>query len=189
MILRRLIIFSMLFIWILSELLGSVILPRMRRKGVNIKNNDEGSKAGLMVGIIGSVIITSLLGSKIFSLPEWVYIVGVVVMIIGIIVRQWSIAVLGRYFSRSVGIQEGQNVIDKGPYGFVRHPAYTGTIVTVLGYAVTQRSILGIIIVILICAVVYNYRITIEEKLLVSELGDSYLNYMKRTKKIIPCIL
>lgn len=188
MILRRLIIFSMLFIWILSELLGSVILPRMRRKGVNIKNNDEGSKTGLMVGVIASIIVASLMSSN-GEMPEGVYIVGVGVMIIGIIVRQWSIAVLGCYFSGSVGIQEGQDVIDKGPYGLIRHPAYTGTIVTVLGYAVIQGSILGIFLVILICAVVYNYRINIEEKLLVSELGDSYLSYMKRTKKIIPYIL
>lgn len=110
-------------------------------------------------------------------------------MIIGIILRQWSIAVLGRFFSRSVGFQEGKNIVDKGPYSLIRHPAYTGTIITVLGYAVAERSILAIVLSILICVVIYGYRIRIEEKFLVFELGDAYVDYSKKTKRLIPYIL
>ena len=106
MILRRLIIFSMLFIWILTEIFGSYLIPKMRRKGTEIKEDDKGSKAFMMVGIILAVIIASLVGSKVLPLPEWVYVVGISVMIIGIILRQWSIAVLGRFFSRSIGFQK-----------------------------------------------------------------------------------
>ena len=189
MILRRLIIFSMLFIWILTEIFGSYLIPKMRRKGTEIKEDDKGSKPFMMVGIITAVIIASLVGSKVLPLPEWVYVVGIGVMIIGIILRQWSIAVLGRFFSRSVGFQEGQNIVDKGPYSLIRHPAYTGTILTVLGYAVAERSILAIVLSILICVVIYGYRICIEEKLLVSELGDDYVDYSKKTKRLIPYIL
>jgi protein-S-isoprenylcysteine O-methyltransferase Ste14 len=189
LILRRLIIFSMLFIWILTEIFGSYLIPKMRRRGVEVKKDDKGSKAFMMFGIITAVIIASLIGSKVLPLPEWVYIVGVGVMILGMALRQWSIAVLGRFFSRSVGVQEGQIIVDKGPYSLIRHPAYTGTIITVLGYAVMERSVLAILVSILICAAIYSYRIHVEEKLLVSKLGDAYVEYSKRTKRLIPYIL
>ena len=108
----------------------------------------------MMFGIITAVIIASLIGSKILPLPEWVYIVGVGVMILGMALRQWSIAVLGRFFSRSVGVQDDQIIVDKGPYSLIRHPAYTGTIITVLGYAVMERSVLAIVLSVLICAAI-----------------------------------
>jgi protein-S-isoprenylcysteine O-methyltransferase Ste14 len=37
-----------------------------------------------------------------------------------------------------------------------------------------------------IFGIAYGYRIFVEEKVLISELGDSYVEYMKRTKRVIP---
>ena len=61
-------------------------------------------------------------------LPSWVFYPGIVLMILGIILRQWSMAVLGRFFSGTVGTQEGQFVVEKGPYKYIRHPSYTGAL-------------------------------------------------------------
>jgi protein-S-isoprenylcysteine O-methyltransferase Ste14 len=33
-----------------------------------------------------------------------------------------------------------------------------------------------------------GYRINVEEKVLVSELGDDYVRYMKNTKRLIPFV-
>jgi isoprenylcysteine carboxyl methyltransferase (ICMT) family protein YpbQ len=45
-------------------------------------------------------------------------------MVLGIVFRQWSIVVLGSFFSNMVGVQTGQKVVDKGRYHLVRSPAY-----------------------------------------------------------------
>jgi isoprenylcysteine carboxyl methyltransferase (ICMT) family protein YpbQ len=46
-------------------------------------------------------------------LLNWFFFLGISLMILGIIIRQWSISVLGRFFSSTVAIQEGQKVVDK----------------------------------------------------------------------------
>src|SRR5271166_2912124 len=57
-------------------------------------------------------------------------------MIIGMVLRIWSIVHLGKFFTVNVAIQEGQRVIQDGPYRFVRHPPYSGSILARLrGFA------------------------------------------------------
>lgn len=188
MILRRLIIFSMLFIWILTEIFGSYLIPKMRRKGTEIKEDDKGSKAYDGWNNFSSHYCffswkqsspTTRMGLCCWDKCDdhWNNPKTVVHC------SAWTFFLKINWFS------EGQNIVDKGPYSLIRHPAYTGTILTVLGYAVAERSILAIVLSILICVVIYGYRIRIEEKLLVSELGDAYVDYSKKTKRLIPYIL
>ena len=44
-------------------------------------------------------------------------------------------------------------------------------------------------VAILLFALGYGYRIHVEEKVLVSELGSGYVDYMKRTKRVIPFLV
>jgi hypothetical protein len=53
-------------------------------------------------------------------LPGWVYYIGITLMLLGVAVRQWAIAVLGRYFSAAVGIQKDHKIVQTGPYRLVR---------------------------------------------------------------------
>ena len=62
-----------------------------------------------------------------------VFVVGLVLMWSGIVVRQWAIALLGRFFTVDVRVQSGQTVVDGGPYRWVRHPSYSGMILTLVG--------------------------------------------------------
>ena len=110
-------------------------------------------------------------------------------MILGIVIRQWSIAVLGRFFSGTVGTQKGQKVVKNGPYKLVRHPSYTGLLLTLLGIGLALQSWGSVIVMILGFVCTFGYRIRVEEKLLVSQLGDEYIQYMKKIKRLIPYIL
>jgi protein-S-isoprenylcysteine O-methyltransferase Ste14 len=110
-------------------------------------------------------------------------------MIAGILLRQWSIAVLGRYFSRTVGVQEGQAVVDRGPYRLVRHPAYTGSLLTIVGLGFVLHSWGAVLVLIAFFGVAFGYRIHVEEEVLTSKLGDEYVAYTKRTKRLIPYVL
>jgi hypothetical protein len=53
-------------------------------------------------------------------LPDWIYYVGIFVMVAGIAFRQWAIAVLGRYFSDVIGVQAEQKVVEKPMTGKTR---------------------------------------------------------------------
>jgi protein-S-isoprenylcysteine O-methyltransferase Ste14 len=96
---------------------------------------------------------------------------------------------LRRYFSYIVRIRKDQKIIESGPYKIVRHPAYTGTMLTVIGIGVTLRSLAAVLVLAVLFLLAFTYRIKVEEKLLMEEFGDEYLKYMERTKRLIPFIL
>jgi len=137
-----------------------------------------------------SLVIAFLFASSgIASLPSWAFYLGIGLMIAGIVLRQWSIAVLGRYFSRTVGVQEGQAVVDRGPYRLVRHPAYTGSLLTMVGLGFVLQSWGAVLVLIAFFGMAFGYRIHVEEGVLTSKLGDEYVAYAKRTKRLIPYVL
>jgi protein-S-isoprenylcysteine O-methyltransferase Ste14 len=178
------------FLMLLTEIIGGVVIPKKRRHGTEIKKKEKGSGRLLSVSVVVSFIAAySLALSGIALLPSWVFYLGIVIIIIGILLRQWSIAVLGRFFSGEVGIQEGQKVVDRGPYRLVRHPSYTGVLLILVGVGLAFQSWAAVLVTLLMFSLAYGYRMHAEEKVLTLELGEEYVEYSKRTKKLIPYIL
>ncbi len=179
-----------IILWILSEYVGASIIPYLRRHGTKIKKEDKGSRLLLSLGMYISVIIAFYFAFRnIAPIPSWTFYPGIFLMILGIIIRQWSIAELGRFFSVNVGTQKGQKVVKNGPYKLIRHPSYTGLLLTLIGIGLALQSWGAVIILILVFGCTFGYRIHIEEKLLISELNGEYIQYMKKTKRLIPYIL
>lgn len=127
--------------------------------------------------------------NNIAMLPNWFVYPGILLIAIGILVRQWAIFVLGRFFTLNIGVQKDQKVVDYGPYRYIRHPSYLGMSLTVIGIGAALQSWGGILAILVIYGLAIGYRIRIEEKFLVSELGDDYIRYMKRTKRLIPFVI
>jgi protein-S-isoprenylcysteine O-methyltransferase Ste14 len=122
-------------------------------------------------------------------LPDWSFYPGVVLMVIGILFRQWAIFILGHFFTFTVSVQKNHAVVDHGPYGLVRHPSYLGLLLIILGTGLALRTWGGILVLLILNGLAIGYRIHVEEKVLVSELGDDYVRYMKRTKRLIPFLI
>jgi len=162
----------------------------LRRNGGEIKKKDGGSVLLIRVLMYVSVFAAILLAAKhITMLPDWLFYPGIVLMIVGILVRQWAIFVLGRFFTVTVSVQKNQKVVDYGPYQFVRHPSYLGLLLIIIGVGLALGSWAGILILLVMNGIALGYRIQIEEKVLVSELGKDYVEYTKRTKRLIPFVL
>ena len=184
------IFFVVYALWLLSELVIGGIIPRSRRHGTPIRYEDRSSRLLISLSMFLSLIIAFLFAaSGITSLPSGAFYLGIGLMIAGILLRQWSIAVLGRYFSRTVGVQEGQAVVDRGPYRLVRHPAYTGSLLTMVGLGFVLQSWGAVLVLIAFFGVAFGYRIHVEEAVLTSKLGDEYVAYAKKTKRLIPYVL
>ena len=123
-----------IILWILSEYVGASIIPYLRRHGSKIKKADKGSRLLLSIGMYISIIVSFFFAFRnITPLPSWTFYPGIFLMILGIVIRQWSIVELGRFFSVNFGTQKGQKVVNKGPYKLVRHPSYTGLLLTLIG--------------------------------------------------------
>ena len=178
------------FVWIVSELFGAVLVPRLRGRGATRVRRDRGSGALIILTVFISIGLALSFGyAGVVVLPDWVFYPGIFLMLLGVLVRQWAIAVLGRFFSLSVRVVEDHRVVMKGPYRLVRHPSYTGVLITFIGLALAVQSLGALLVLLGVFSLSYGYRIRVEEKTLLSELGEDYASYMKRTKRLIPYLI
>jgi len=178
------------FVWIASELFGAVLVPRLRRHRPTRLRRDRGSGALIIFTVFVSIILAFSFGyAGIGMLPDWAFYLGISLMFLGILIRQWAIAVLGRFFSLTVRVAEDHRVVEKGPYRLVRHPSYTGVLITFIGLAMAVQSLGALLVLLGVFSISYGYRMRVEEKTLLSELGQDYANYMKRTKRLIPYLI
>ena len=91
------------------------------------------------------------------------------------------------YLSRTIKVEEGQKVVDKGLYGIVRHPMYTATIFLFLSMPLVLGSMVAFFVFLLYPVLIVT-RIIYEEKVLEKEL-DGYVEYKKKVKyHLIPFI-
>jgi protein-S-isoprenylcysteine O-methyltransferase len=111
---------------------------------------------------------------------------GLFIMIAGQLLRWWSVATLGRLFTVNVAITEGHELVDSGPYHYVRHPSYTAILLFHLGAALCLCNVLSLVVLTVPTTVTLLNRVRVEEDVLLSGLGDAYRDYMTRTKRLIP---
>ena len=181
---------AVFLVWIVSEVLGGAVIPSMKRRGSRVRQRSRGTEVLVLAAWVLVLGISASLGaSGVLLLPAWFTYVGDAVILAGVALRQWAIAVLGRYFSGVIGVQQDQNVVEAGPYHSIRHPSYAGVLLILIGIAASMLSIAAVAAAFLLFWLGYGYRMLVEEKVLVSELGDSYVDYMKRTKRIIPFLI
>jgi protein-S-isoprenylcysteine O-methyltransferase Ste14 len=111
--------------------------------------------------------------------------IGVVLFAVGGALRLWPVFVLGNRFSGLVAIQPGHTLVTTGIYSVIRHPSYLGLMVNGLGWALTFRSGVGVLLMALMIIPLVA-RMNAEEVLLRSQFGDDYQSYMARTSRLIP---
>jgi protein-S-isoprenylcysteine O-methyltransferase Ste14 len=177
-------------VWLLGEFIGGSLIPDRKRGGGSPGGMNRALNVFTVIADIAVYIIAlNLAANKIAMLPGWTSYIGISLMILGIVVRQWAIAVLGRYFSGATGVLQDHKVVEAGPYRIVRHPSFTGVLLILAGIGLALQSWGAALTNMAIFGLVYGYRILAEEKALRSKLGDDYARYMKRTKRLIPFII
>ena len=121
-------------------------------------------------------------------MPGWqiVLLSGLAIFLAGIAIRLYSIIYLGKFFTANVAIAADHKLIDTGPYQQVRHPAYTGSLLTFLGFGLFFCNWASLVIMIVPVYAAFLWRIHIEEQALLGAFGEQYEEYMKRTKRLVP---
>jgi len=115
-----------------------------------------------------------------------IFAVGFALLVGGFALRAWAILTLGRYFTPSVQIQQGQHVVQSGPYRYVRHPSYTGMLLALAGLGIALDDWLSLLALTLLPLVGLLVRIRHEESVLLDALGEDYRDYASRTARLVP---
>lgn len=112
---------------------------------------------------------------------------GVVLYLLGGVMRLWPVFVLGNRFSGLVAIQPGHTLETRGIYGLVRNPSYLGMLINMLAWGLAFRAWTGVLLA-LTLLIPLVARIRAEERLLRSHFGAEYDAYVARTWRLVPGI-
>ena len=182
------IFFLTYIIWGLSE----VIMNRLVRSG---KNDKKGADNNTELYLWLSIIIFITIGVFVsLNFPLNIFInaqfklIGIIIIFVGIIIRFIAIKQLGRFFTVDVTIRKDHQLIQSGFYKHLRHPSYTGSLLSFLGFGLSLNNWLSLAIVFIPTLITFIYRMNIEEKVLTEQFGKLYSDYLDKTKRLIPFI-
>jgi protein-S-isoprenylcysteine O-methyltransferase len=172
--------------------LSEVFLVMTRRSGESTVSRDRHSLALLWTIILISlwlgIFMPRLYPNAALPHPHGFYLIGLLLFVGGIVLRWYSIFYLGRLFTVDVAIASEHQVIDSGPYRFIRHPSYTGALIAFVGFGLCLGNWLSLLLITLPISAAFLWRIRVEERALLEALGDNYRAYMSRTKRLLPFV-
>lgn len=176
-------------IWLISE----IVLGRMTRStGPEARQRDRSSLRILWITLAAAIAVGVYLGlygvGFVASGSRIVSIVGLVLIVLGMALRWVAIVTLRRYFTSNVSIQAGHELVNRGLYRIVRHPSYTGSLLSFVGFGLTFANWLSTLVIFVPVFCAFLYRITVEERVLTAHFGDRYVKYCQTTKRLVPGI-
>jgi protein-S-isoprenylcysteine O-methyltransferase len=123
-----------------------------------------------------------------FRLPQssLFYLAGLILFVVGIIIRWISIIQLGRFFTVNVTIAKDHQLVTTGLYRYVRHPSYSGTLLTFFGFALCLLNWLSLAVIFIPIAITFLWRMKVEEEALREAIGKTYQAYAIQTRRLIP---
>ena len=143
--------------------------------------------AAVWTGLIVAFVLVKNVPALRTAADTWTtLLLGVAIACLGTVLRAWSILTLGTFFRRDVMVETGQAVIRKGPYRWLRHPSYTGTLVSTFGLALAFGSWVGAVLALTIATLGHLPRIRVEEAELREGLGEAYTGYARTTARLVP---
>lgn len=181
-----------LLIWRALEAIVD-IRSRLRLRA-NTQRRDRGSRVVLLVLIVFGLFLGVLLALRdpataITGAPTLYLWLGILLLYGGIALRFYAVAALGAYFTTTVVVAPEQAVVATGPYRLIRHPSYSGLLLILLGFGLSLTNWLSLLVIMSSALVGFSYRIRVEERALVEQLGQQYRDYMRRTKRLVPFVL
>ena len=171
--------------WALFELSLRVRESVQSRGGTG---QDRATRILIAAAIGGAITLAVVTAKAVPSLriPGPYRAAGLIVVWLGLAIRVWAVAALGRAFRTTVEVDPGQAVVSSGPYRWVRHPSYTGLLLILAGFGLGLGNWLPLAICVALPLPALLRRIQVEEAELIRVLGEPYRAYQTRTKRLIP---
>lgn len=179
----------LLMLWLLSEVLIS-----FRRRATKVRRRKGRLSSVVWIWLVAALSIIAanaalfLIQARFPGNSSIYTAIAAMLILAGLGIRWWAIVTLGRFFSVDIAVQEQHRIVQEGPYRWIRHPAYTGLLIIFLGVGIAFRNWVSLVLIVLPITTLFLYRIRIEEAALSEELGTAYLEYRKKTKRLLPGI-
>ncbi len=170
--------------------LSEMVLAAVKRSRGDVVRADRHSLRLLWMTILGSVAVAVLAPALVppahSALLETLYPLGLLLFVLGLALRWWSIVHLGRFFTVDVAIAADHRVVDTGPYRVLRHPSYSGLLLAFLGFGMCLCNWLSVAVLLFPITFAILGRIAVEEAALRHSLGTAYIDYARRTRALVP---
>ena len=151
-----------------------------------------------VVGFVVAMQPMALIQSR--RLPAWIFWpgatpnmvaaawIGVWLGVLGLLLRLWAVLTLRKRYTRTLLVQDDHSLERRGPYRFVRHPGYLGSLLSLNGIALTSCSIPIFVSSIAATLAAYAYRIRVEEAMLIATFGEPYEQYRREVAALVPFV-
>lgn len=113
--------------------------------------------------------------------------IGLALTVAGAAFTLWARFTIGRNWSGAITVKADHELMTGGPYAIVRHPIYSGLLLTLLGTAFVVGEIPGLLAVAL-AFVAWKWKSLTEEQVMTEQFGERYLDYKRRVKALIPFV-
>jgi protein-S-isoprenylcysteine O-methyltransferase Ste14 len=176
-------------VYLISELLLTV--TRRSRSRIGTKQDRSTLLVVwlvIMVSVAAGIYVAKNWPSAALPYHRSVMFAGVVLFVIGLLLRWWAIITLGRFFTVDVTIEPDHELVERGPFRMVRHPSYTGVLLGFVGLALTLGNWAALLVILVPIGAAFIHRMNVEENALSGALGPQYTDYMRRTKRLMPFI-
>jgi protein-S-isoprenylcysteine O-methyltransferase Ste14 len=154
---------------------------------------DAGSSQVLWIG--GTITILLFIAAPAlnsYRIGYWSYTdigwLGLILMLGGLSMRYWAAKTLGHFYTRTLQIVEGQEIVNQAPYNVIRHPGYLGTFLMEIGAGLAVMNWVVLLAAVVIGITSRAYRISVEEEMLAASFGKQYKAYSDKTWKLIPLL-
>ena len=179
---------------------SEVLLTMTRRSRTKTGEKQDRSTLGMIWVVIAISIVAGVFVARsttlragvigLFDFPEgaWISVLAIAFFVAGLALRWWAIVTLGRFFTVDVVVEKDHELVERGPFRWVRHPSYTGVLLAFLGWTMTLRNWVAMAVVLIPILIAFIRRMNVEEEALRGALGEKYADYMRRTKRLAPGI-
>jgi protein-S-isoprenylcysteine O-methyltransferase Ste14 len=115
-------------------------------------------------------------------------LVGIAVTLAGLGFAIWARLHLGINWSGQPMIRIDHKLVRSGPYNIVRNPIYTGILIAMAGTTIVVGEFWAMAVTVILL-LAFLMKIRMEEKILQEEFGESFIQYKKEIKSLIPFVL
>jgi protein-S-isoprenylcysteine O-methyltransferase Ste14 len=171
-----------LFYWIFASL------------SVNrIKNKEPAVSRLTRLAVIAATLLllntdlgsSGFLGRRFVPFTLSIAWLGAILTLVGVAFAIWARVHIGRYWSGTVALKVGHELIRTGPYAHIRHPIYTGVLLMLAGTALAIGRY-GALLAFLLLLADLIWKSRREEALLAQEFGAAFEEHRSHTGFFLP---
>jgi protein-S-isoprenylcysteine O-methyltransferase Ste14 len=181
------------FAGIVAQIIIRMPIDRQRRQNKIVADRVSGQEQALLavlfLGGLGLPLLYALtpwLNFANYTLPAWAGWLGVAVLAAALWIFWKAHRDLGRNWSPSLQLREGHTLITNGLYQFIRHPMYASQWLWVIAQPLLVQNWIAGVGGALLYLPFYFLRVAAEEQMMLSQFGDQYRAYMRRTGRVLP---